>query len=161
MKFLSHVQLFVTPWTVTYQALLFMGFPRQGYWSGLPFPSPGDRPNPGIEPESPALQVDALPSEPPGKLSGWVTHTLESSNTKEAFPLLGRFRTPCHASRFLVWGPYKGTGTPRVSGLEGQQDLITRLPQDWGKQRFQSWRTQIKPCAHRDSEERSSDSTGN
>ena len=44
-----------------------MGFPRQEYWSGLPFPSPGDLPNPGIEPGSPAMQTDALPYEPPGK----------------------------------------------------------------------------------------------
>ena len=47
--------LFATPWTVAYQASLFMGFSRQEYWSGLPFPSPGDLPNPGIEPRSPAL----------------------------------------------------------------------------------------------------------
>ena len=46
---LSHVQLFATPWTVAYQAPLSMGFSRQGYWSGLPFPSPGDLPNPEIE----------------------------------------------------------------------------------------------------------------
>ena len=46
-----------------------MGFSRQEYWSGVPFPSPGDLPNPGIEPGSPALQEDALPSEPPGKLA--------------------------------------------------------------------------------------------
>ena len=52
---------------VAYQAPLSMGFSRQEYWSGLPFPSPGDLPNPGIEPGSPALQTDALPSEPPGK----------------------------------------------------------------------------------------------
>ena len=44
-----------------------MGFSGQGYWSGLPLPSPGDLPNPGIKPESPALQADSLPSEPPGK----------------------------------------------------------------------------------------------
>ena len=44
-----------------------MGFPRQEYWNGLPFPSPGDLPDPGIEPRSPAMQADALPSEPPGK----------------------------------------------------------------------------------------------
>ena len=67
VKSLSHVQLFVTPWTIAYQAPLSMGFSRQEYWSGLPFPSPGDLPNSGIEPESPALQADALPSEPPGK----------------------------------------------------------------------------------------------
>ena len=68
VKSLSRVQLFVTPWTVTYQALRSMGFSRQEYWSGLPFPSPGDLPNPGIEPRSPALQTDTLPSEPLGKL---------------------------------------------------------------------------------------------
>ena len=67
VKSLSHVQLFVTPWTAAYQAPLSMGFSRQEYWSGLPFPSPGDLPNAGIEPWSPALQTDALPSEPLGK----------------------------------------------------------------------------------------------
>ena len=67
VKLLSRVQLFATPWTVTYQAPLSMGFSRQEYWSGLPFPSPGDLPDPGIEPRSPALQADTLTSEPPGK----------------------------------------------------------------------------------------------
>ena len=56
-----------TPWTVAYQAPLSMGFSRQQCWSGLPFPSPGDLPNPGIKPGSPTLQAGALPSEPPGK----------------------------------------------------------------------------------------------
>ena len=55
MKLLSHARLFVTSGTVAYQALLSMGFSRQEYWSGLPFPPPGDLPNPGIEPGSPAL----------------------------------------------------------------------------------------------------------
>ena len=59
--------LFVTPWTVAYQAPPSMGFSRQRYRSGLPSPSPGDLPNPGIEPGSPALQADALPSEIPEK----------------------------------------------------------------------------------------------
>ena len=67
VKLLSRVQLFPIPWTVTYQAPPSMEFSRQEYWSGLPFPSPGDLPNPGIEPRSPALQADTLPSEPPGK----------------------------------------------------------------------------------------------
>ena len=66
VKSLSCVQLFATPWTVAYQAPPSMGFSRQECWSGLPFPSPGDLPNPGIEPGSPALQADALLSEPPG-----------------------------------------------------------------------------------------------
>ena len=65
VKSLSCVQLFVTPQTITYQAPLTMGFPRQEYWSGLPFLSPGDLPDPGIELRSPALQADALTSEPP------------------------------------------------------------------------------------------------
>ena len=55
VKSLSRVQLFVTPWTVAYQASPSMGFSREEHWSGLPFPSPGDLPNPGIEPRSPAL----------------------------------------------------------------------------------------------------------
>ena len=67
VKSLSHVQLLVTPWTVAYQAPPSMEFSRQEYWSGLPFLSPGDLPNPGIEPGSPALEADALPTEPPGK----------------------------------------------------------------------------------------------
>ena len=61
---LSHDRLFATPQTVAYQPPLSMGFSRQEYWSGLPFPFPGDLPYPGIELESPAFQADALPSEP-------------------------------------------------------------------------------------------------
>ena len=67
VKSLSRVLLFATPWTVAYQAPASMGFSRQECWSRLPFPSPGDLPNPGIEPQSPTLRADALPSEPPGK----------------------------------------------------------------------------------------------
>ena len=70
VKLLSHVQLFATPWTVAYQAPPSRGFSRQEYWSGLPFPSPEDLPDPGIEPRSPALEADALTSEPAGKPSG-------------------------------------------------------------------------------------------
>ena len=58
---LCHAQLFATPWTVAHQAPLSMGFPRQEYWSGLPFSSPGDLPDPGIEPMFPAWQGDFLP----------------------------------------------------------------------------------------------------
>ena len=61
------VWLFVTPWTAACQASLSMKFFRQEYWSGLPFPSPGNLPDPGIEPRSPALQADYLPAEPQGK----------------------------------------------------------------------------------------------
>ena len=62
VKSLSRVRLFVTPWTVAYQAPPSMGSSRQEYWSGLPFPSPGDLPDPGIEPRSPTLQANALQS---------------------------------------------------------------------------------------------------
>ena len=65
VKSLSCVWLFATPWTVAYQAPPSMGSSRQESWSGLSFPSPGDLPNPGIEPGSPAFQADALTSEPP------------------------------------------------------------------------------------------------
>ena len=67
VKSLSRVQLFATPWTVAHQAFPSMGFSRQEHWSGLPFPSPGDLPDPGIEPRSPALEADPLVYEPPGK----------------------------------------------------------------------------------------------
>ena len=67
VKSLGRVRLFATPLTVAYQASPSMGFSRQEYWSGLPFPSPGDLPDPEIEPGSPALEADALTSEPPGK----------------------------------------------------------------------------------------------
>ena len=60
-------RLFTTAWIVAHQALMSMGFSRQEYWSGLPFPSSGDFPDPGIEPRSPALQADSLLSKPPGK----------------------------------------------------------------------------------------------
>ena len=65
VKSLSRVRLFATPWTVAYQAPPSIGFSRPEYWNGLPFPSPGDLPNPGIKPVSPALQTDTLPSEKP------------------------------------------------------------------------------------------------
>ena len=66
-QLLSHAQFFVTPRTVAGQAPLSVGFSGQEYRSGLPFPSPGDNPNPGIEPGSATLQADSLPSEPPEK----------------------------------------------------------------------------------------------
>ena len=68
VKSLSCVRLFVTLWTVAHQAPLSMEFSRQEYWSGLPCPSLGDLPDPGMEPRSPTLQADTLPSEPRGRL---------------------------------------------------------------------------------------------
>ena len=66
---LSRVRLCATPWTVACQDPPSMGFSRQEYWSVLPFPSPGDLPDPGIELGSPTLQADSLPTEPQGNLS--------------------------------------------------------------------------------------------
>ena len=87
---LSHVQLFVTPWIVAYQPPLSMEFSRQEYWSGLPFPSPGDLPNSGIIPGSPALQADTLPSEPPAK------------SQKKAMPKNAQTTAILHSSHRLV-----------------------------------------------------------
>ena len=72
----------VTPWTVARQAPQSMGFARQEYWSGLLFPSPGDLPNPGIEPST--LQADALPSEPPQA----IRHSQKKKTKKNFFFLL-------------------------------------------------------------------------
>ena len=68
VKSLSRARLFASQWTAAHQASLSMRFSRQGYWRGLPFPSPGDLPNPGIEPVSPKLQADSLPTELQGKI---------------------------------------------------------------------------------------------
>ena len=90
VKSVSRVRLFATPWTVAYQASLSIGFSRQGYWSGLLFPSPGDIPNPGIELRSPALQADALPSEPPALA---VSHRIFRGST----PILQMWHTGSRA----------------------------------------------------------------
>ena len=66
-RFAQSCQIFVTPWTVACQVPLSLEFSRQEYWKGLPFPSPGDVPNPEIKPRSSALQADSLPSEPPNE----------------------------------------------------------------------------------------------
>ena len=76
LSYFIRVWLFATLWTTDPQAPLSMGFPRQEYWSGLPFPSPGGLSDPGMEPGSPALQVDSLPSEPPGKPIFYHKHSL-------------------------------------------------------------------------------------
>ena len=70
VKSLNHVRIFATLWTVAYQAPPSMGFSKQEYWSGFPFPSPGDLPNTGIEPGPPALEADTLTSEPPACNAG-------------------------------------------------------------------------------------------
>ena len=78
IQLLNCVQLLVTPWTVACQAPLPMGFPRQGYWSRLPFSSPRDLSDQGIEPESPALAGGFFTTEPPGKSQPWEPRLLLS-----------------------------------------------------------------------------------
>ena len=87
----SRVWLSATLWTVARQASLSMGFSRQEYWSGLPSPSPGDLPDPGVKPRSPTLQADALTSAPPGKHSSipqitWIF--IGRTNAKAETPIL-------------------------------------------------------------------------
>ena len=117
---ISRVRLCATPWTVARQAPLSMGFSRQEYWSGLSCPPPGELPNPGIEPRSPALQTESVPAEPPGKppqrrlrcfkLKGW--ESLEEGHLKTHRDSL----TP-PASGTQPAG--RGSGRGRVPALEG------------------------------------------
>ena len=93
VKLLSRVRLFAAPWTVAYQAPRSLGFSRQEHWSGLPFPSPGHLPNPGIEPGSPTFQADALTSEPPYPQlyflkENWFTESLMNPFTEKVFEYL-------------------------------------------------------------------------
>ena len=140
VKLLSHVRLFATPWTVAYQASP-MGFSRQEYWSGLPFLSPEDLPHPGIEPGSPALQADALPSEPPGKsyiqfssvthppapweIWGWLLK-IQPVHPKgdQSWVFIGR--TDAEAETQVLWPPH------------GKSWFIGRDPdagRDWGQEK--------------------------
>ena len=116
---LSRVQLFATPWTVACQAPLSMEFSRQEYWRGQPFPSPGDFPDPGIEPRSPTWQANCLPSELPGKpivlkellsssqpwyiLVCFYRLTLEKSMSHCPFPIPG-FPLPHRDDISRCWG---------------------------------------------------------
>ena len=90
----SHVLLFATPWTAAHEASLAMDFSRQEYWNGLPFPSPGNLPNAGIEPRYPAFQADSLPSEPPGRLHIYVNIFMNiCSSSLKYFPHCSRIPT--------------------------------------------------------------------
>ena len=104
---LSHVQLFATPWTVPCQAPLSMGVSRQEFWSGLSCPSLGDLPNPGIEPRSPALQVDSLPSKSPGKPMNTTVGSL--SLLQEIFPTQEWNQGLLHSRRILYQLTYRGS----------------------------------------------------
>ena len=123
VKSLSRVQLFVTPWTVAYQASSSMGFSRQEYWSGLPFPSPGDLPNPGIEPRSSAFQADALTSEPPGKP---IEMQMPSSKlARQIQQYIKRFHTP--------WSNVVYSRDPRIAqySQNNQRDTPHQQKERW------------------------------
>ena len=121
---LSHVQLFATLWTVALHAPLSLGFPREEYWSGLPFPSAGDLPDPGIKPTSPvspALQVDSLVTEPSGK--PWIPDSLkqckEGWGTNHSFPFSALF-TQKRSSHLDAWSDsFLGGVQPQVQGCSG------------------------------------------
>ena len=79
---------FMTPWTIVHQAPLSMGFPRQEHWTGLPFPSPGDLPNPGIEPASPTLEGTFFTTKPPGKPNTTVAILIYNTERFNNEPIL-------------------------------------------------------------------------
>ena len=117
-----HIRLFATPWTVAYQVPPSMGFSMQECWSGLPLPSPGDLPDPGIEPRSPALQADALPPEPPGKSCFYRAHRLGQAHPGNLLILkstcniiiTGLMSHCIHSSRVIA-GCVQGAGLGRGS----------------------------------------------
>ena len=90
-----------TPWTAAHQAPLSMRFPRQEYWSGLPFPSPGNLPNPGIKPASPAMAGGLFTTEPPGKPSEILNEVKWYTFFFYYFTILHWF---CHTSRRIRHG---------------------------------------------------------
>ena len=132
VKLLSHVRLFATPWTVAHQAPPSMGFSRQEYWSGLPFPSPGDLPNPGIKSRSPILQADTLTSEPPGK------HGSNSSGSHLHRPAWTRVVFPGHLSWKELWihlWEHDVESEFNSDSYKAENDfrfiILTNRPSDW------------------------------
>ena len=129
VKSLSLVLLFVAPWIVAYQAPPSMGFSRQECWSGLPFPSLGDLPDPGIKPKSPASQADALPSEPPGKpIVKEVSpkYALEGLMLKLKLQYFGHMMWKTDlVEKILIWGKIEGgsrRGRQRMRWLDDITD---------------------------------------
>ena len=140
VKSLSRVWLFATSWTVAYQAPPSMEFSRQEYWSRLPFPSPGDLPDPGIEPRAPALRADALPSEPPGKPK---RKALLGFKPRISCFLDRRFNRRSHeapieleilSNRFMFCHPLLLLPSvfPSIRVFSDGSALCIRWPKDWG-----------------------------
>ena len=127
---LSPVQLFTTPWIKDHQAPLSMEFSRQEYWSGLPFPSPGDLPNPWIEPWYPTLQTGSLPSEPPGKpkigknsLSVWALQKFIFQLERKACPFKKTTSKTMEMHHSSYEKLYTTTEEALFTGLEEQAKL--------------------------------------
>ena len=118
---LSHVRLFATPWTAAHQVPLSMGFPRQEYWSGLPFPPPRDLPDSGFKPMSPALTGTFFTTEPPGKP---IICLLIMSNF--VFSLQETGRTVCFGEG--SWKVHCSWVTDRVTGISGNCLQCSALP---------------------------------
>ena len=115
VKSLSRVWLFATPWTLARQVPLSTEFPRQEYWSGLPLPSPGDLPDLGTEPRSPALQADTLLSEPPGKsITGWGTSKCKDSSGRMSHRNVAR-------NAGMKWASCPGCGWGMEGGVKVTQ----------------------------------------
>ena len=133
VKLLSHVQLFATPWTI--QLLEFF---RPEYWSGQPFPSPGDLPNPGIKLRSPALQADSLPAGPQGKPknTGWVACPFSRASfqprdrTQVSF-IVGRFFTSWATREALLPENICSSEIPTFPSSEQKPILACLLPNKW------------------------------
>ena len=128
---LSHVWLLETLWTIACQAPQSMGFSRQEYWSGLPFPSPGDLTDPGIKPRSHALQADALTSEPSGKPSV-VTHEQEETQNPEILPEEWKVQTLHWVPQLLKhalerWQPSKTVNFENQQGLCPESHKIVAI----------------------------------
>ena len=116
-------------------------------------PHPKTKQQPQLEGRRGAITMKLYPTP-----TGWVTHRLENHKIKEVLTLLWRFWTTRQASQ--PGDATKGLEIPKVSDLASQWYLIIGLPEDWGKQILQCWRTQTKFCLHQDPMERSSDPTG-
>ena len=125
VKSLSRVWLSATQWTVAYQAPPSIGFSRQEYQSGLPFPFPGDLPNPGIKPGSHALQANALPSEPPNPSATRETW-VQSLGWED---LLGK-RKATHSS-ILAWRIWVAKSRTRLSDFHFTSCLIVNVIHFW------------------------------
>ena len=123
-KSLSLVQLFATPWTIQ-----SMEFSRPEYWSGLPFPSPGDLLNPGIKPRSPTLQADSLPSEPPGKPKNTGAGSL--SLLQQIFSTQESNRGLLHYRRILYQLSYQGSSQVQKASGQKKEALLLELQYWW------------------------------